>query len=79
MGLQQCRHLEISKIDLKTSIVIHGYTVDTFFRDLNEYMICFLQMDDNLRKSPQHPPQKLTTLKLSSAGEGNSSLNRLSP
>ncbi|XP_066470845.1 metaxin-3 isoform X2 [Tiliqua scincoides] len=37
------------------------------------------KMDDNLRKSPQHPPRKLTTLKLSAAGEGNSSLNRLSP
>ncbi|KAJ6669834.1 hypothetical protein lerEdw1_000383 [Lerista edwardsae] len=37
------------------------------------------KMDDNLRKSPQHPPRKLTTLKLSAAGEGNSPLNRLSP
>ncbi|KAH0627991.1 hypothetical protein JD844_008630 [Phrynosoma platyrhinos] len=37
------------------------------------------KMDDNLRKSPQHPPRKLTTLKLSKAGEGNSSPNRLSP
>lgn len=38
-----------------------------------------LQMDDNLRKSPQHPPRKLTTVKLSTAEEGNNSLNRLSP
>ncbi|XP_053263822.1 metaxin-3 isoform X1 [Podarcis raffonei] len=37
------------------------------------------KMDDNLRKSPQHPPRKLTTLKLSTGGEGNSSPNRLSP
>ncbi|XP_003216397.1 metaxin-3 [Anolis carolinensis] len=37
------------------------------------------KMDDNLRKSPQHPPRKLTTLKLSRTGEGNSSPNRLSP
>ncbi|KAF7250203.1 Metaxin-3 [Varanus komodoensis] len=37
------------------------------------------KMDDNLRKSPQHPPRKLTTLKLSATGEGNSSPNRLSP
>ncbi|XP_048359976.1 metaxin-3 [Sphaerodactylus townsendi] len=37
------------------------------------------KMDDNLRKSPQHPPRKLTTLKLSATGEGNSSVNRLSP
>ncbi|XP_013916252.1 PREDICTED: metaxin-3 isoform X1 [Thamnophis sirtalis] len=37
------------------------------------------KMDDNLRKSPQHPPRKLTTVKLSTAEEGNNSLNRLSP
>ncbi|XP_019387734.1 PREDICTED: metaxin-3 isoform X1 [Crocodylus porosus] len=37
------------------------------------------KMDDNLRKSPQHPPRKLTTLKLSAAGEESSSLTRLSP
>uniref|UniRef100_A0A8C8RVG7 Metaxin n=1 Tax=Pelusios castaneus TaxID=367368 RepID=A0A8C8RVG7_9SAUR len=37
------------------------------------------KMDDNLRKSPQHPPRKLTTLKLTATGEESSSLNRLSP
>ncbi|XP_026526360.1 metaxin-3 isoform X1 [Notechis scutatus] len=37
------------------------------------------KMDDNLRKSPQHPPRKLTTVKLSTAEEGNNSLNQLSP
>ncbi|PKK23448.1 metaxin 3, partial [Columba livia] len=37
------------------------------------------KMDDNLRKSPQHPPRKLTTLKLAAGGEASSSLNRLSP
>lgn len=60
---------------------LHGNKdIDTFFiSHLNWGMICFLQMDDNLRKSPQHPPRKLTTLKLSTTGEGNSSVNRLSP
>ncbi|KAK2538834.1 Mtx3 [Columba guinea] len=42
-------------------------------------LIISLQMDDNLRKSPQHPPRKLTTLKLAAGGEASSSLNRLSP
>ncbi|NWI33145.1 MTX3 protein, partial [Sula dactylatra] len=37
------------------------------------------KMDDNLRKSPQHPPRKLTTLKLAAGGEQSSPLNRLSP
>ncbi|XP_077673101.1 metaxin-3 isoform X1 [Eretmochelys imbricata] len=37
------------------------------------------KMDDNLRKSPQHPPRKLTTLKLSATEDESSSLNRLSP
>ncbi|XP_074851577.1 metaxin-3 isoform X3 [Carettochelys insculpta] len=37
------------------------------------------KMDDNLRKSPQHPPRKLTMLKLTVTGEESSSLNRLSP
>ncbi|NXW94571.1 MTX3 protein, partial [Alopecoenas beccarii] len=37
------------------------------------------KMDDNLRKSPQHPPRKLTTLKLAAGGEASSPLNRLSP
>nr|XP_048706429.1 metaxin-3 isoform X2 [Caretta caretta] len=37
------------------------------------------KMDDNLRKSPQHPPRKLTTLKLTATGDESSSLNRLSP
>ncbi|NXC16339.1 MTX3 protein, partial [Corythaeola cristata] len=37
------------------------------------------KMDDNLRKSPQHPPRKLTTLKLATGGEESSPLNRLSP
>ncbi|XP_025929556.1 metaxin-3 [Apteryx rowi] len=37
------------------------------------------KMDDNLRKSPQHPPRKLTTLKLAAGGEESSPLNRLSP
>ncbi|NWR23018.1 MTX3 protein, partial [Emberiza fucata] len=36
------------------------------------------KMDDNLRKSPQHPPRKLTTLKLA-AGEESSPMSRLSP
>ncbi|KAM4638063.1 metaxin-3 isoform 2-T2 [Amazona ochrocephala] len=30
-------------------------------------LIISLQMDDNLRKSPQHPPRKLKTLKLAAA------------
>lgn len=42
-------------------------------------LIISLQMDDNLRKSPQHPPRKLTTLKLAAGGEASSPLNRLSP
>lgn len=42
-------------------------------------LIISLQMDDNLRKSPQHPPRKLTTLKLAAGGEKGSPLNRLSP
>ncbi|KAM6109418.1 metaxin-3 isoform 2-T2 [Phoenicopterus ruber ruber] len=42
-------------------------------------LIISLQMDDNLRKSPQHPPRKLTTLKLAAGGEESSPLNRLSP
>ncbi|KFP14683.1 Metaxin-3, partial [Egretta garzetta] len=37
------------------------------------------KMDDNLRKSPQHPPRKLTTLKLAAGGGQSSPLNRLSP
>ncbi|XP_065512599.1 metaxin-3 isoform X3 [Caloenas nicobarica] len=37
------------------------------------------KMDDNLRKSPQHPPRKLTALKLAAGGEASSPLNRLSP
>ncbi|NXL53201.1 MTX3 protein, partial [Podilymbus podiceps] len=37
------------------------------------------KMDDNLRKSPQHPPRKLTTLKLAAGGEESSPLSRLSP
>ncbi|KAJ7412863.1 Metaxin-3 [Willisornis vidua] len=42
-------------------------------------LIISLQMDDNLRKSPQHPPRKLTTLKLAAGGEESSPFNRLSP
>ncbi|XP_030323768.1 metaxin-3 isoform X3 [Calypte anna] len=42
-------------------------------------LIVSLQMDDNLRKSPQHPPRKLSTLKLAAGGEESSPLNRLSP
>ncbi|XP_042681870.1 metaxin-3 isoform X4 [Centrocercus urophasianus] len=42
-------------------------------------LIISLQMDDNLRKSPQHPPRKITTLKLAAGGEESSPLNRLSP
>ncbi|XP_030326286.1 metaxin-3 isoform X2 [Strigops habroptila] len=42
-------------------------------------LIISLQMDDNLRKSPQHPPRKLKTLKLAAGGEESSLLNRLSP
>ncbi|KAM9251314.1 metaxin-3 isoform 1-T1 [Cariama cristata] len=42
-------------------------------------LIISLQMDDNLRKSPQHPPRKLTTLKLAAGGGESSPLNRLSP
>ncbi|NWX58445.1 MTX3 protein, partial [Promerops cafer] len=37
------------------------------------------KMDDNLRKSPQHPPRKLTTLKLAARGEDSSPMSRLSP
>ncbi|NXU59100.1 MTX3 protein, partial [Turnix velox] len=37
------------------------------------------KMDDNLRKSPQHPSRKLRTLKLAAGGEESSPLNRLSP
>uniref|UniRef100_A0A8D0H4C0 Metaxin 3 n=1 Tax=Sphenodon punctatus TaxID=8508 RepID=A0A8D0H4C0_SPHPU len=37
------------------------------------------KMDDNLRKSPQRPPRKLTILKLSATGDESSLLNRLSP
>ncbi|XP_039946712.1 metaxin-3 isoform X3 [Hirundo rustica] len=42
-------------------------------------LIVSLQMDDNLRKSPQHPPRKLTTLKLAAGGEESSPMSRLSP
>ncbi|NXL07784.1 MTX3 protein, partial [Mesembrinibis cayennensis] len=42
-------------------------------------LIISLQMDDKLDKSPQHPPRKLTTLKLAAGGEESSSLNCLSP
>ncbi|XP_071437248.1 metaxin-3 isoform X3 [Pithys albifrons albifrons] len=42
-------------------------------------LIISLQMDSNLRKSPQHPPRKLTTLKLAAGGEESSPFNRLSP
>ncbi|XP_027738270.1 metaxin-3 isoform X3 [Empidonax traillii] len=42
-------------------------------------LIISLQMDDNLRKSPQHPPRKLTTLKLAAGGEESSPFSRLSP
>lgn len=42
-------------------------------------LIISLQMDDNLRKSPQHPPRKITTLKLAAGGGESSPLNRLSP
>ncbi|NWV86414.1 MTX3 protein, partial [Dasyornis broadbenti] len=37
------------------------------------------KMDDNLRRSPQHPPRKLTTLKLAAGGEESSPMSRLSP
>lgn len=37
------------------------------------------KMDDNLRQSPQLPPQKLPTLKLTPAEEESNSLQRLSP
>ncbi|XP_041326797.1 metaxin-3 isoform X3 [Pyrgilauda ruficollis] len=37
------------------------------------------KMDDNLRKSPHHPPRKLTTLKLAAGGEESSPMSRLSP
>ncbi|KAJ7400040.1 Metaxin-3 [Pitangus sulphuratus] len=37
------------------------------------------KMDNNLRKSPQHPPRKLTTLKLAAGGEESSPFSRLSP
>ncbi|XP_029798359.1 metaxin-3 isoform X2 [Suricata suricatta] len=37
------------------------------------------KMDDNLRQSPQLPPRKLPTLKLTPAEEENNSLQRLSP
>ncbi|EHA98411.1 Metaxin-3 [Heterocephalus glaber] len=36
-------------------------------------------MDDNLRQSPQLPPRKLPTLKLTPAEEESNSLQRLSP
>lgn len=42
-------------------------------------LIVSLQMDDNLRKSPQHPPRRLTTLKLAAGGEESSPMSRLSP
>ncbi|XP_041326798.1 metaxin-3 isoform X4 [Pyrgilauda ruficollis] len=42
-------------------------------------LIVSLQMDDNLRKSPHHPPRKLTTLKLAAGGEESSPMSRLSP
>ncbi|XP_020041433.1 metaxin-3 isoform X2 [Castor canadensis] len=37
------------------------------------------KMDDNLRQSPQLPPRKLPTLKLTPAEEDSTSLHRLSP
>ncbi|XP_046283727.1 metaxin-3 isoform X2 [Marmota monax] len=37
------------------------------------------KMDDNLRQSPQLPPRKLPTLKLTPAEEESNSLQRLSP
>ncbi|XP_023561826.1 metaxin-3 isoform X2 [Octodon degus] len=37
------------------------------------------KMDDNLRQSPQLPPRKLPTLKLTPAEEENNSFQRLSP
>nr|KAF6441565.1 metaxin 3 [Rousettus aegyptiacus] len=37
------------------------------------------KMDDNLRQSPQLPPRKLPTLKLTPAEEEGDSLQRLSP
>ncbi|XP_058584639.1 metaxin-3 isoform X2 [Neofelis nebulosa] len=37
------------------------------------------KMDDNLRQSPQLPPRKLPTLKLTPAEDENNSLQRLSP
>jgi metaxin len=36
-------------------------------------------MDDNFHQSPQLPPQKLPTLKLTPAEEENNSLHHLSP
>ncbi|OXB80880.1 UNVERIFIED_CONTAM: hypothetical protein H355_016897 [Colinus virginianus] len=42
-------------------------------------LIISLQMDDNLRKSPQHPPRKITTLKLAAGGEESGPTSRLSP
>ncbi|POI22722.1 hypothetical protein CIB84_013530, partial [Bambusicola thoracicus] len=49
------------------------------FASVYPALIISLQMDDNLRKSPQHPPRKITTLKLAAGGEESSPLNRLSP
>lgn len=43
------------------------------------YLLYFPQMDDNLRQSPQLPPRKLPTLKLTPAEEESNSLQRLSP
>ena len=43
------------------------------------YLLYFPQMDDNLRQSPQLPPRKLPTLKLTPAEEESDSLQRLSP
>ena len=43
------------------------------------YLLYFPQMDDNLRQSPQLPPRKLPTLKLTPAEEESNSLHRLSP
>lgn len=40
--------------------------------------LCFLQMDDNLRQSPQLPARKLPTLRLTPAEEDSNS-QRLSP
>lgn len=42
-------------------------------------LLYFPQMDDNLRQSPQLPPRKLPTLKLTPAEEEGDSLQRLSP